>query len=444
MKHLWALLSTLVLFLALIISGVAAWATESSSGETESADAGAAESLVPTDAANGFYWQLTAPQPVLPGVFLMTRGEAHKGSKGTRSDRQFFEISRTGSNDVPQAALRAYHHAEEVMATADPGCHISWTLLAAIGRVESNHGRFGGSQLGSDGVSRPEIRGPQLNGAGAFAAIRDSDKGVLDRDPVWDRAVGQMQFLPETWRSVARDGDGDAKMNPDDIDDSALGSAVYLCGVGGSLADAAGASRAAFRYNHSDYYVQLVLSFQAGYQTGVFAVPSPPPPPAQPTAKPAKAPKVHGPAKPHATPKPRTLKPATPAPAAAPKPAPKPTPKPTPKPSPTPSGPTLVNVSGTWQSCSGGFCLGGTALDLGPQDRLGSQADSDFDKDGTVETNADEFTGLVGKHVSLQGQRTAGGLEVYVIDGHGFRNADGSFTRSARLAPSVASPTAAP
>ncbi len=52
------------------------------------------------------------------------------------------------------------------MATADPDCDISWTLLAAIGRVETNHGRFGGAQLGSDGVSRPEIRGPQLDGAG--------------------------------------------------------------------------------------------------------------------------------------------------------------------------------------------------------------------------------------------------------------------------------------
>ena len=82
------------------------------------------------------------------------------------------------------------------MATADPDCEISWTLLAAIGRVESNHGRFGGAQLGSDGVSRPEIRGPQLDGAGPFAAIPDSDNGVLDRDKVWDRAVGQMQFLP--------------------------------------------------------------------------------------------------------------------------------------------------------------------------------------------------------------------------------------------------------
>ncbi len=136
---------------------------------------------------------------VVPGTVLVPRG-AHEGSRrAPAATSEFFKISRTGSNDVPEAALRAYHHAEKVMATADPDCQISWTLLAAIGRVESNHGRFGGSQLGSDGVSRPEIRGPQLNGAGAFAAIHDSDNGALDHDKAWDRAVGQMQFLPETW-----------------------------------------------------------------------------------------------------------------------------------------------------------------------------------------------------------------------------------------------------
>ncbi len=124
-----------------------------------------------------------------------------------------------------------------------------------------------------------------------FAAIHDSDNGTLDRDKVWDRAVGQMQFLPQTWSSVARDGDGDGRMNPDDIDDSALGSAVYLCGAGGSLATTEGMSRAAFRYNHSDYYVQLVVSFATGYKTGVFALPSPPPPPAK-AEKTAKAKKI--------------------------------------------------------------------------------------------------------------------------------------------------------
>jgi membrane-bound lytic murein transglycosylase B len=281
MKYFWALLSTLALSSTVVATGVAAGAAttpETATLDSAEPSSAASASAAPTVAAGGFHWQLTAPQTVVPGTVLMSTTGKHKGSHGTRSDRQFYEISHTGSNDVPEAALRAYHHAATVMAKTDPGCHISWTLLAAIGRVESNHGRFAGAQLGSDGVSRPEIRGPQLNGAGAFAAIHDSDNGTLDRDKVWDRAVGQMQFLPQTWRAVARDGDDDGKMNPDDIDDSALGSAVYLCGAGGSLADAAGMSRAAFRYNHSDYYVQLVLSFQTGYQTGVFAVPSPPPP----------------------------------------------------------------------------------------------------------------------------------------------------------------------
>ncbi len=276
MKFVWALLGSLLLSVGLTVTAVAQ-APDPSAGATANQSADAVPSLSTTTPFRS-YWELGSVQQVLPRTILLARDKGHERSRGTRSDTQFFEISRTGGNDVPEAALRAYKHAEKAMAVADPGCHISWTLLAAIGRVESNHGRFGGSQLGADGVSRPEIRGPRLDGAGAFAAIADSDNGTLDRDKVWDRAVGQMQFLPSTWRGVARDGDGDGKLNPDDIDDSALGSAVYLCGAGGSLADAAGMSRAAFRYNHSDYYVALVLSFQAGYATGVFSLPSPPPP----------------------------------------------------------------------------------------------------------------------------------------------------------------------
>ena len=270
MKHLWALSSTLVLTTTLVVSGVAAGAaaptaqgsdadrTLQLSRSSEARLAAAEVATVSQASVHGFYWQLTTSQDVQAGSLLMSQAQAaahakaSKDSRGNRSDDQFFEISKTGSNDVPSAALRAYRHAEKVMATADPDCDISWTLLAAIGRVETNHGRFGGAQLGSDGISRPEIRGPRLDGAGPFAAIRDSDNGVLDRDKVWDRAVGQMQFLPQTWRSVERDGDGDGTKNPDDIDDSALGSAVYLCGVGGSLANSAGMARAAFRYNHSD------------------------------------------------------------------------------------------------------------------------------------------------------------------------------------------------
>jgi membrane-bound lytic murein transglycosylase B len=432
MKLPWALLSTLALTSATLVTGVAAVAATEPTSDVTGVVPSA--SLIPTKSEHGFYWQLLDPQDVLSGTLLVA-GKRHEGSHGTRSDKQFFEISSTGSNDVPEAALRAYHHAARAMATTDPGCDISWTLLAAIGRVESNHGRFGGAALGSDGISRPEIRGPQLNGAGPFAAIRDTDKGVLDHDVVWDRAVGQMQFLPETWASVARDGDGDGRKNPDDIDDSALGSAVYLCGVGGSLADPAGAARAAFRYNHSDYYVQLVLSFANGYQTGVFAEPSPPPPSSKAPATQVKK-KAAQPRRPTKSPASKPAgKPLAATPSATPRPAPKPVPKPSP--TPTPTGPTLVRVEGSWKVCGLGWCLGDTALDLGTPGAQADLANADFDRDGTVERNAEEFAGLVGKTVTLQVERKPSGLVVYVINGDGLRNADGSFART--IAPTVVS-----
>ena len=427
MKHLWALSSTLVLTSTLVVSGVAVGAAAPTAQRSDndrtlalsrSAEDRAVTSLAAASTASvqAFYWQLTSSQAVEPGVFLRSQAQAQAQAKAIAkagakkdprgsSDGQHFKVSSTGSNDVPEAALRAYRHAEKVMATADPDCDISWTLLAAIGRVETNHGRFGGAQLGSDGVSRPEIRGPQLDGAGPFAAISDSDNGVLDRDKVWDRAVGQMQFLPQTWRSVERDGDGDGTKNPDDIDDSALGSAVYLCGAGGSLADRAGMARAAFRYNHSDYYVSLVLSMQAGFETGVFAVPSPPPPAKEATSKvgKAKTPKTK-PTRPRNDTKGKskqpTAKPTTPprpAPAPKPKPSPKPKPKPKPKPSPSPTpAPKFEQVTGAWSACGGGYCLSGTPLDLS--------------KAGAVNSAS-----MVGKVVSLKVVRKAGTYVVYSV-----------------------------
>lgn len=452
------LLASLLVLSAL---GVTTLTAASASGESSRSGPAAAPSGATTSSASSAFgdfavlWRLASTQTVIPGPVLIAKSTRHHSSRGTRSDNEFFEISSTGSNDVPEAALRAYHHAEKAMAQDDPGCHISWTLLAAIGRVESNHGRFGGAQLGSDGVSRPEIRGPQLNGAGAFAAIADSDDGRLDRDQVWDRAVGQMQFLPQTWASVARDGDGDGRKNPDDIDDSALGSAVYLCGVGGSLADPAGMSRAAFRYNHSDYYVQLVLSFQAGYATGVFAVPSPPPPAHEEeddtkdvrgTTKGTHKNKADTSSAGTSKPRPETSKPSTPRPVApkpTPKPTPEPSPTPTPAPTPTAEAPQLEHVDGIWQACGPRFCLNGNGLDLGQPGSWNDRV-ADFDGDGSVEPSNAEFNGLVGQHVSLQVERSGGDLVVYVIGGKGLRNADGSSARmqlNASAEASTPSPT---
>src|SRR3954469_14323117 len=41
---------------------------------------------------------------------------------------------------IPSLALAAYQRAATVIDTADASCHLDWSLIAAIGRVESDHG----------------------------------------------------------------------------------------------------------------------------------------------------------------------------------------------------------------------------------------------------------------------------------------------------------------
>jgi hypothetical protein len=103
---------------------------------------------------------------------------------------------------------------------------LSWTILAAIGQIESGHGRN---------------VGPSSAGA-----------------------LGPMQFMPATWRSYGADGDGDGKadiMNPYDAVPTA---ARYLC-VSGAGRGGSSLSHAIFQYNHSQSYVNGVLSLARAY-----------------------------------------------------------------------------------------------------------------------------------------------------------------------------------
>ncbi|WP_408897921.1 lytic transglycosylase domain-containing protein [Nocardioides sp. R1-1] len=179
-------------------------------------------------------------------------------------------VSAASTNAIPAAALAAYQRAETVINSADESCNITWQLIAAIGRVESNHGRFGGNVLDNDGVATPGIYGPALNGQGNVKAISDSDAGVYDNDTEWDRAVGPMQFIPSTWQVVGVDADDDAARNPQDIDDAALAAAVYLCSGDGDLSTVVGQRAAVYRYNHSQAYVDLVLKIMNAYLEGDF------------------------------------------------------------------------------------------------------------------------------------------------------------------------------
>lgn len=247
--------------------------------------------------------------------------------------------------DIPGQAYEAYRAAASAMARMDPKCRLDWSLLAAFGRVESNHGRSHGSALTVSGVVKPGIFGPVLDGSGATARIADTDNGVLDGNKRFDRAAGPMQFIPGTWRIVGADGDRDGKRNPQDIDDAALSAAVYLCAGDGDLGTAAGARAAAMRYNRSSSYADQVVAIAGSYARGgssttatatvaAVRVPGPLTPPA-PTV--STKPKPHKPKKPKTTPTPTDV----PSPTGDPSPTDAPTPV---DPSPSDSPPSVAGA----------------------------------------------------------------------------------------------------
>jgi hypothetical protein len=137
------------------------------------------------------------------------------------------------------------------------------SLLAAIGQVES--GNLAGRRIDHRHRAVPPVLGPVLDGAG-FAAIRDTDHGRWDGDPVWDRAVGPMQFIPGTWQRFGVDGDSDGVADPQDIEDAAASAAKYLCFGGRDLSTPVGVRSAVLSYNHSGSYLALVLRWMNTFE----------------------------------------------------------------------------------------------------------------------------------------------------------------------------------
>ncbi|MGH3357955.1 MAG: lytic murein transglycosylase [Nocardioidaceae bacterium] len=225
----------------------------------------------------------TPPQPSTPAVTDVPTDAFEQPMAGrvkkNQSDRHpLAEVEKAQtqpaalkSSPLPTPALNAYRNAAKVMADVKGGCKLDWTLVAAIGRVESDHGQYAGSTVDTSGVSSPKIIGIPLDGTNETAAIRDTDDGAYDGDTTWDRAVGPMQFIPSTWDLVGVDGNGDGEKDPNNIYDAALAASVYLCADGEDVSTRDGASEAVFSYNHSTDYVANVLAIAEAYRHGDFS-----------------------------------------------------------------------------------------------------------------------------------------------------------------------------
>src|SRR5271167_3227065 len=181
-------------------------------------------------------------------------------------------VNTPGALGIPGMALNAYRNAERMMATADPGCGISWNLLAGIGRIESGHANGGATDARGTAV-RP-IYGPVLDGTlpGNEVIVQSGAGGQVS----YARAMGPMQFLPGTWARYASDGDGDGIADPQNLYDSTLAAARYLCSGGLNLRDQSQVMAAMLRCNNSMSYARNVLGWAAAYATGVVPVDLPP------------------------------------------------------------------------------------------------------------------------------------------------------------------------
>ncbi|MEV4808038.1 bifunctional lytic transglycosylase/C40 family peptidase [Nonomuraea sp. NPDC049421] len=108
---------------------------------------------------------------------------------------------------------------------------IPWTVLAAVGKAESDHGRSTGP-----GVTTG------TNQAGA---------------------AGPMQFMPGTWQAFGMDGNADGTRNIYDPADAIPAAAHYLRHSGAPTH----LDQALLRYNHDPAYVTKILRIADSYAT---------------------------------------------------------------------------------------------------------------------------------------------------------------------------------
>jgi soluble lytic murein transglycosylase-like protein len=145
--------------------------------------------------------------------------EAERAALALAGARAEAAATRSSGLNAVRATLPPSQYMALYRSAAETCPGMRWTLLAAVGQVESGHGRN---------------VGPSSAGA-----------------------VGPMQFMPATFRGYAVDGDADGRTDPLSPADAIFTAARYLCE--GGAGSPSGIRSALFRYNHASWYVDLVL-----------------------------------------------------------------------------------------------------------------------------------------------------------------------------------------
>ncbi|WP_030443222.1 lytic transglycosylase domain-containing protein [Actinoplanes subtropicus] len=223
-----------------------------------------AASAPPVGAAAGLP---TGSAPIGPSGAPAVTTPAGQGQNGQRpADALEGWAQQIGTKvSIPVVALEAYGYAALVLEKTTPSCHLSWTTIAALGKVESDHGSANGAVLGADGEVQPPIYGLPLDGKGGRQLVRDTDQGTIDGDTTYDRAVGPLQFVPQTWNSYKMDADNNGVADPNDIYDASLTAASYLCQGGRDLSKGASWWDAILSYNAVQPYAQKVFEAANDY-----------------------------------------------------------------------------------------------------------------------------------------------------------------------------------
>jgi cell wall-associated NlpC family hydrolase len=138
--------------------------------------------------------------------------------------------SRDAQRDIPPAYLPLYQ------AAADTCPGLPWSVLAAIGKVESDHGRSTAPGV-TTGANFAGAAGPMQIGIGGKAG--------------------------NTFATYGMDADGDRIADVYNPADAIFTAAGYLCRNG--AAQGRDVARAVFAYNHADWYVSRVLAIASGY-----------------------------------------------------------------------------------------------------------------------------------------------------------------------------------